>query len=72
MTPQHATEPLPVAVNPALEASLDDVETSLVALGEALRARDPIAIDRDASGLQNALTRAVDHFSRAARSGPIP
>ena len=49
-----------------------DVEASLAALGEALRARDPIAIDRDASGLQSALTRAVDHFATAARSGPIP
>ena len=49
-----------------------DVEASLAALGEALRARDPIAIDRDASGLQSALTRAVDDFAQAARSGPIP
>lgn len=72
MTPHHATESLTAALNPALEASLVEVESSLMALGEALRARDPIAIDRDASGLQNALTRAVDHFSRAARSGPIP
>ena len=72
MTPQTTPTSSTAAPNPALEASLVDVESSLAALGEALRARDPVAIDRDASGLQSALTRAVDHFSRAARIGPIP
>jgi hypothetical protein len=60
------------APNPALEASLVEVESSLLALGQALRERNAAAIERDASSLQNALTCAVDHFSRAARSGPIP
>ncbi|MFM8898984.1 MAG: hypothetical protein ACKOF9_03435 [Burkholderiales bacterium] len=63
--------PLPV-VAPALEASLLDVEASLAGLGEALRVRDAVAIDQNASGLQAALARAVDQFALAARSGPIP
>jgi hypothetical protein len=60
------------ALSPALEASLVDVETSLAGLCEALRARDAVAIDQNATGLQTALTRAVDQFAHAARSGPIP
>lgn len=74
MTPTTlaAESSLATVVNPALEASLVDVESSLAALGEALRARDSLAIDLNASGLQNALMRAVDQFSQAARSGPIP
>ncbi len=72
MTPTSASNSSDAALSPALEASLIEVESSLAALGEALRARDAVAIDRDASGLHSALTRAVDNFSRAARSGPIP
>ncbi len=72
MTPSTPAESKLVSVSPALEASLVDVEACLAALGEALRARDSMAIDLNASGLQNALARAVDQFSQAARSGPIP
>ena len=55
-----------------LEARLSAVETRLVALGNALRARDPVAIDQQASELHRALAAAVSHFSDAARSGPVP
>lgn len=72
MTPSTPAESKLVPVSSALEASLADVEASLAALGEALRARDSLAIDTNASSLQNALTRAVDQFSQAARTGPIP
>ena len=59
-------------ISPELEASLVDVENSLAGLGEALRVRDAVAIEQNATGLQAALTRAVDQFALAARSGPIP
>ena len=55
-----------------LEDSLADVESRLSALGAALRARDPSAIDLHAGELQRALAHAVHHFSKAARSGPVP
>ena len=57
---------------PELEDTLSAVESRLAALGNALRARDPAAIDLHASELHRALARAVDHFSHAARSGPVP
>jgi hypothetical protein len=60
------------AAAPALETSLADVEARLAALGAALRARDAAAIDLHAGELHHALADAVDQFSRAARSGPVP
>jgi hypothetical protein len=67
------TAPLPdTAISPALEASLVAVENSLAGLGEALRVRDALAIEQNASGLQTALAHAIDQFALAARSGPIP
>ena len=60
------------AAAPALETSLADVEARLTALGAALRARDAAAIDLHAGELHHALADAVDQFSRAARSGPVP
>lgn len=59
-------------VDPSLEDTLSAVEARLAALGEALRARDASAIDNHASELHRALARAIDHFSHAARSGPVP
>jgi hypothetical protein len=56
----------------ALEARLSDVETRLVALGNALRARDPAGIDLHAAELHRALASAVSEFSDAAKSGPLP
>jgi len=55
-----------------LEARLSEVETRLVALGNALRARDPAGIDLHAAELHRALASAVTQFSDAARSGPLP
>lgn len=55
-----------------LETTLAAVETHLAALGESLRANDSVAIDHHATELHRALARAVDHFARAARSGPVP
>ncbi len=63
--------PMPL-VDPALEETLAAVETRLAALGEALLARDPAAIDSHATELHRALARAVDHFTSAARSGTVP
>ena len=55
-----------------LEARLSDVETRLAALGNALRARDPVGIDLHAAELHRALASAVSEFSDAARHGPLP
>ena len=57
---------------PALEARLSEVEARLVALGNALRARDPVGIDLHAAELHRALASAVTKFSDAAKSGPLP
>jgi len=55
-----------------LETTLAAVEKQLAALGESLRANDSVAIDHHATELHRALARAVDHFTRAARNGPVP
>ena len=60
------------AHSPELEARLSAVETRLVALGNALRARDPAGIDLHAMELHRALASAVTQFSVAAKSGPLP
>ena len=57
---------------PVLESTLSAVESRLSSLGEALRARDLPSIDLHAGELHRALSNAVDHFSRAARSGTLP
>jgi hypothetical protein len=55
-----------------LERPLQMVEDSLTALGLALHRQDVQAVDRVAAQLHAALAAAVDHFSRAARSGGVP
>ena len=62
----------PASHSPALEARLSEVEARLVALGNALRARDPVGIDLHAAELHRALASAVTKFSDAAKSGPLP
>jgi hypothetical protein len=56
---------------PVLEENLAAVELQLAALGESLMARDADAIDKHSTELHRALARAVDHFTHAARSGPV-
>lgn len=73
--------PLPAAPSPAphaaltgvagLEDTLSAVETRLADLGEALRTRDLVGIDRHAADLHMALAAAVDTFCIAVRSGPV-
>lgn len=65
------SRPVPPA-GTELEETLAAVELRLASLGEALRARDSAGIDLHASELHRALARAVDHFSRAARTGSVP
>jgi len=55
-----------------LETRLAGVESRLGGLGAALRARDAAAIDLHAVELHQALAAAVEEFSKAARSGPVP
>ncbi len=62
----------PASHSAGLEARLSEVETRLVALGNALRARDPVGIDLHAAELHRALASAVSEFSDAAKSGPLP
>jgi hypothetical protein len=59
-------------VDPALESTLSAVEHRLASLGDALRTQDLPSIDLHATELHRALSNAVDHFSRAARNGPVP
>lgn len=54
-----------------LDAALTAVDERLAALGEALRANDPAGIESQAGELHRALTRAVDLFALAAKSGPV-
>lgn len=58
--------------DPVLESTLSAVERRLTSLGDALRAQDLSSIDLHATELHRALSNAVDHFSRAARNGPVP
>lgn len=69
--PQSPSTPNSV-LPPELESTLAAVETHLAALGDALRTRDSAAIDLHATELHRALARAVDQFTHAARSGPVP
>jgi multidrug resistance efflux pump len=61
-----------VAMVDALERPLAAVEHQLAALGLALHRQDMTAVDQAAAELHLALARAVDHFSRAARTGGAP
>lgn len=51
---------------------MDAIESYLLALGEALRARDSAAIEAHAGQLHRALSDAVPRFSRAASGGDLP
>jgi hypothetical protein len=55
-----------------LERPLQAVEDQLTALALALHRHDAEAVDCAAAALHQALAAAVDHFSRAARSGGVP
>ncbi len=70
--PSAASGAAPEIADPALESTLKAVEHRLTSLGEALRTQDLPSIDLHATELHRALSNAVDHFSRAARNGPVP
>lgn len=55
-----------------LERPLQAVEEALSALSLALHRQDAAGVDLVAAQLHTALVAAVDHFSRAARSGGVP
>lgn len=55
-----------------LERLLSAVEVDLNALGDSLRLRDSEGIERHASELRETLTRALDGFTRASRTGQVP
>lgn len=54
-----------------LEPLLEAVEARLAALADALQQRDLPSIDNESAELHRALAQAVEHFTRAARIGPI-
>ena len=58
---QHVLEPVVLAV-----------EDGLSSLGMALQRQDALSVDRAAAELHLALSLAVDHFARAAQTGPVP
>ena len=64
---QAAADPHSELVRP-----LQAVEDCLTALGLALHHRDSQAVDQVAAELHAALAAAVDHFSRAAKTGGVP
>ena len=69
----HSPQELKAVQSAALlEAPLKAVEDQLQALGLALHQQDVVAVDHAASCLHLALAAAMDHFSRAARSGGVP
>ncbi|WP_242615497.1 hypothetical protein [Sphaerotilus mobilis] len=55
-----------------LEGLVEQLETSLAALGQALRLRDADAIEGHAQRLHQSLERAVQGCQRAARQGGLP
>ena len=55
-----------------LEQVVAVVESRLAALGDALRERDSVAIESQASELHSALANAVKCFSSVARNGGVP
>ena len=57
---------------PELEQKLEAVEGRLAALGDALRERDSAGIENHSTELHRALAQAIEHFTRAARSGAVP
>jgi len=57
---------------PELEQKLEAVEGRLAALGDALRERDSAGIETHSTELHRALAQAIEHFTRAARSGAVP
>lgn len=74
MTATHPqSAPLPHCPDAAdLELLLTAVERDLNALGHSLRQHDSDRIAQHASSLRDALTRALDGFSRASRAGRVP
>jgi hypothetical protein len=55
-----------------LEHLLTAVELDLNALGDSLRRHDSDRIEHHAGDLRDALTRAIDGFTRASRAGQVP
>jgi hypothetical protein len=54
-----------------LEQSVENVESRLLALGEALRVHHAEAVEAEAAELQRALAAAVDQLRRSARVGQL-
>ncbi len=71
LSPSSLTPSVPPVPDAELEESLRAVEQALAALGVALHARDAVGIDTHAAALHRALAHAIDHFAKAARSGPL-
>jgi plasmid stabilization system protein ParE len=54
-----------------LEQSVENVESRLLALGDALRVHHAEAVEAEAAELQRALAAAVDQLRRSARAGQL-
>lgn len=55
-----------------LERRLSAVEAEIAALGASMKRHDSALIEQHASGLREALTRAIDGFTHAARAHQVP
>ena len=63
---------LPELALAPLEPPLSALENQLAALSLALRGQDAPTIEAAAANLHTALVTALEHFTRAARSGGVP
>ena len=61
----------PAAPSTELEQSVEQVESRLLALGEALRMHHAEAVETEAADLQRALAAAVDQLRCSARAGQV-
>ena len=66
------TEPDAAALSLELEPPLLEVEAALNLLGDAMLRRDSAAIEQHAAALHQALAKAIERFSEAARTGSVP
>lgn len=70
----HRATPEQTAVRDTAElgTAVRDVEQCVVALADAMRLREPGAIEQSAGDLHQTLADAVQRFRAAARQGPVP
>ena len=69
---RHDPVDLPLEAGPDLEPLVQEVEEGLLALHNALRERDALAIEQRAGALHRALATALQACVQAAQLGQLP